>query len=160
MKLKKKYKILLAIILIIITVLILATTLKKKYYKENSNLFTETLKENEENTIEGLIIYETSENSYLCDKQEIIYTLPKLEYSVNDYVKISYDTKIDKNKTKQDIAIKNIKKIAKNLQLDSLNQDYYIKAKNLADKMTLEDIVGQLYMVHYNANSTYFCWSS
>lgn len=153
MKLEKKYKILLAIILIIVTLLILATTLKKKDYKENSNLFTETLKENEENTIEGLIIYETSENSYLCDKQEIIYTLPKLEYSVNDYVKISYDTKIDKNKTKQDIAIKNIEKIEKNLQLDSLNQDYYIKAKNLADKMTLEEIVGQLYMVHYNANS-------
>ena len=153
MKLKKKYKILLAIILIVITVLILVTTLKKKDYKENSNLFTETLKENEESKIEGLIIYETSENSYLCDKQEIIYTLPKLEYSVNDYVKISYDTKIDKNKTKQDITIKNIKKIAKNLQLDSLNQDYYIKAKNLADKMTLEEIVGQLYMVHYNANS-------
>ena len=153
MKLEKKYKILLAIILIIITLLILATTLKKKDYKENSNLFTETLKENEENTIEGLIIYETSENSYLCDKQEIIYTLPKLEYSVNDYVKISYDTKIDKNKTKQDITIKNIEKIEKNLQLDSLNQDYYIKAKNLADKMTLEEIVGQLYMVHYNANS-------
>ena len=153
MKLKKKYKILLAIILIIITLLILATTLKKKDYKENSNLFTETLKENEESKIEGLIIYETSENSYLCDKQEIIYTLPKLEYSVNDYVKISYDTKIDKNKTKQDITIKNIEKIEKNLQLDSLNQDYYIKAKNLADKMALEEIVGQLYMVHYNANS-------
>lgn len=154
MKLKKKYKILLAIILIfIIITIILATTLKKKDYKENDNLFTETLEENEENTIEGLIIYETAENSYLCDKQEIIYTLPKLEYNVNDYVKISYDTKIDKNKTKQDITIKNIEKIEKNLQLDSLNQDYYIKAKDLADKMTLEEIVGQLYMVHYNANS-------
>ena len=154
MKLKKKYKILLAIILIfIIITIILATTLKKKDYKENNNLFTETLKENEENIIEGLIIYETSENSYLCDKQEIIYTLPKLEYNVNDYVKISYDTKIDKNKTKQDITIKNIEKIEKNLQLDSLNQAYYIKAKDFADKMTLEEIVGQLYMVHYNANS-------
>lgn len=155
MKLKRKYKLALLSILGIIIVLVIFIWLKNKDKVQDEEVKNtkETLLATNEKIIEGLIIYQDNENSYLSDNKQIIYMLPRLEYDTGDYIIVNYDGDIDKNKTGQDITIKQIEKTDKVLKLDSLNLDYYDKAKKIVDEMSLEETVGQLYMVHHTINS-------
>ena len=58
-------------------------------------------------------------------KDQIIYEFSKKEINsnINDYVKISYEGQLDKNKSKQNITITNVEKLDKEFTLESLNNN-------------------------------------
>lgn len=149
MKLKKIYKLLLIIIFFIIVGVIYRTIFKNKDQKNNYDIFNEE----EELSLEGLVIYQDLDNMYLCDDKGIIYILPRSEYQPNDYVKITYDGVLDKNIAKQDITIKKVEKIKKDLILKSLDDENYESAKEIVAAMSLEEMIGQIYMVHHSTSS-------
>lgn len=149
MKLKKIYKLLLIIIFFIIVGVIYRTIFKNKDQKNNYDTFNEE----KELSLEGLVIYQDLDNMYLCDDKGIIYILPRSEYQPNDYVKITYDGVLDKNIAKQDITIKKVEKIKKDLILKSLDDENYESAKEIVAAMSLEEMIGQIYMVHHSNSS-------
>lgn len=149
MKLKKRYKLLLIIIFFIIVGVIYRTIFKNKDQKNNYDTFNEE----KELSLEGLVIYQDLDNMYLCDDKGIIYILPRSEYQPNDYVKITYDGVLDKNIAKQDITIKKVEKIKKDLILKSLDDENYESAKEIVAAMSLEEMIGQIYMVHHSTSS-------
>lgn len=149
MELKKRYKLLLIIIFFIIVGVIYRTIFKNKDQKNNYDIFNEE----EELSLEGLVIYQDLDNMYLCDDKGIIYILPRSEYQPNDYVKITYDGVLDKNIAKQDITIKKVEKIKKDLILKSLDDENYESAKEIVAAMSLEEMIGQIYMVHHSTSS-------
>lgn len=155
MRLKKKYKFILLGLLIIIVVATMVCYMQNKNKNDKQKLESINYDETESTNIEGLIIYQDENTTYLCDKEQIIYEFSNQEINsnVNDYVKISYEGQLDKNKSKQDITITNVEKIDKEFTLESLNNNNTKKAKEIVNKMTLEEIVGGLYMVHHTSKS-------
>lgn len=155
MRLKKKYKFILLGLLIIIMVATMACYMQNKNKNDKQKLESINYDETESTNIEGLIIYQDENTTYLCDKDQIIYEFSNQEINsnVNDYVKISYEGQLDKNKSKQDITITNVEKIDKEFTLESLNNNNTKKAKEIVNKMSLEEIVGGLYMVHHTSKS-------
>lgn len=156
MRLKKKYKfVLLCLLIIIITGAAMTWYIKNKNKNDNQKLESVNNDDGEILNIEGLIIYQDENTTYLCDKDQIIYEFSPQEInsSVNDYVKISYEGTLDKNKSKQDITITNVEKLDKEFTLESLNNSNTDKAKEIVNNMSLEEIVGGLYMVHHTSKS-------
>lgn len=154
MRLKKKYKFILLGLLIIIMVATAVCYMQNKNKNDNQKLESINHDETESTNIEGLIIYQDENTTYLCDKDQIIYEFSKKEINgnINDYVKISYEGQLDKNKSKQNIAITNVEKLDKEFTLESLNNNTK-KAQEIVNKMSLEEIVGELYMVHHTSKS-------
>ena len=154
MRLKKKYKFILLGLLIIIMVATTACYMQNKNKNDNQKLESINHDETKSTNIEGLIIYQDENTTYLCDKGQIIYEFSNQEINsnINDYVKISYEGQLDKNKSKQNIAITNVEKLDKEFTLESLNNNTK-KAKEIVNKMSLEEIVGELYMVHHTSKS-------
>lgn len=154
MRLKKKYKFILLGLLIIIMVATMVCYMQNKYKNDKQKLERINYDETESTNIEGLIIYQDENTTYLCDKDQIIYEFSNQEINsnINDYVKISYEGQLDKNKSKQNITIKNVEKLDKEFTLESLNNNTK-KAKEIVNKMSLEEIVGELYMVHHTSKS-------
>ena len=155
MRLKKKYKF---ILLGLLTIIMVATTvcyMQNKNKNDNQKLESINYDKTESTNIEGLIIYQDENTTYLCDKDQIIYEFSNQEINsnINDYVKISYEGQLDKNKSKQNITIKNVEKLDKEFTLESLNNNNTKKAKEIVNKMSLEEIVGELYMVHHTSKS-------
>lgn len=155
MRLKKKYKFILLGLLIIIMVATMVCYMQNKNKNDKQKLESINYDETESTNIEGLIIYQDENTTYLCDKDQIIYEFSNQEINsnVNDYVKISYEGQLDKNKSKQDITITNVEKLDKEFTLESLNNNNTKKAKEIVNKMSLEEIVGGLYMVHHTSKS-------
>ena len=155
MRLKKKYKFILLGLLIIIMVATMVCYMQNKNKNDKQKLESINYDETESTNIEGLIIYQDENTTYLCDKDQIIYEFSNQEINsnVNDYVKISYEGQLDKNKSKQDITITNVEKLDKEFTLESLNNNNTKKAKEIVNKMSLEEIVGELYMVHHTSKS-------
>lgn len=155
MRLKKKYKFILLGLLIIIMVTTMVCYMQNKNKNDKQKLESINYDETESTNIEGLIIYQDENTTYLCDKDQIIYEFSNQEINsnVNDYVKISYEGQLDKNKSKQDITITNVEKLDKEFTLESLNNNNTKKAKEIVNKMSLEEIVGELYMVHHTSKS-------
>lgn len=155
MRLKKKYKFILLGLLIIIMVATMVCYMQNKNKNDKQKLESINYDETESTNIEGLIIYQDENATYLCDKDQIIYEFSNQEINsnVNDYVKISYEGQLDKNKSKQDITITNVEKLDKEFTLESLNNNNTKKAKEIVNKMSLEEIVGELYMVHHTSKS-------
>lgn len=153
MQLKKKYKLVL-ICLLVITIGVIGI-----YYKQNNNnkneLENNELSNPQKANLEGLVIYQDENTTYLCDENQIIYEFSKqnIDSNVNDYIKITYDGLIDKNKSKQDITVLNVEKLDKEFVLEGLNNDNLEKVKKLVNTMSLEEMVGSLYTVHYNSSS-------
>ncbi len=152
MRLKRKYKLLFFIVfglLLIGTIFIISKnkSLEKKQFEHD------TFNDNTDLSLIGLVIYQTKENTYLCDAQGIIYILPKDNFQPDDYVKIVYEGTLDKNKDIQDITIKKIEKLDNNFALQSLNDMAFKQAQKIVDEMSLEEMIGQLYMVHHSSSS-------
>ena len=155
MRLKKKYKFILLGLLIIIMVATTVCYMQNKNKNDNKKLESINYDKTESTNIEGLIIYQDENTTYLCDKNQIIYEFSNQEINsnINDYVKISYEGQLDKNKSKQNITITNVEKLDKEFTLESLNNNNTKKAKEIVNKMSLEEIVGELYMVHHTSKS-------
>ena len=92
MRLKKKYKFILLGLLIIIMVATMVCYMQNKNKNDKQKLESINYDETESTNIEGLIIYQDENTTYLCDKDQIIYEFSNQEINsnVNDYVKISY----------------------------------------------------------------------
>lgn len=102
--------------------------------------------------IEGLVIYKENDKALVVDNNQVIYRLKGLETDVDNYVKISYDGELNKNAEVQDITIKNVEYVNNEFKLNS-GFNNYERAKEIVDNMSLEESLGQIYMVHHSTDS-------
>ena len=102
--------------------------------------------------IEGLVIYKENDEALVVDNNQVIYRLKGLETDVDNYVKISYDGELNKNAEVQDITIKNVENVNNEFKLNS-GFNNYEQAKEIVDNMSLEEALGQIYMVHHSIDS-------
>ena len=71
----------------------------------------------------------------------------------NDYVKISYEATLDLNKDYQSIKVKTINKRDDKFKLIGFNAEIMEKAQAMVDDMSLESVVGSLFMPHHTSSS-------
>lgn len=102
--------------------------------------------------IEGLVIYKENDEALVVDNNQVIYRLKGLETDVDNYVKISYDGELNKNAEIQDITIKNVENVNNDFKLNS-GFNNYEQAKEIVEAMSLEETIGQIYMVHHSTDS-------
>lgn len=102
--------------------------------------------------IEGLVIYKENDEALVVDNNQVIYRLKGLETDVDSYVKISYDGELNKNAEIQDITIKNVENVNNEFKLNS-GFNNYERAKEIVEAMSLEETIGQIYMVHHSTDS-------
>lgn len=103
--------------------------------------------------IKGLVIYQDEDKSYVALDNQSIYILEKIEANVNDYVDITYEGDIDNTKDYQKISILKVEKRNDEYRILGLNNSYDDRARDLVNKMSLERIVGSLFMPHHTSNS-------
>ena len=114
----------------------------------------DSLKESSNNKIiKGLVIYQDDDKSYVALDNQSIYILEKIEANVNDYVDIIYEGDIDNTKDYQKISILKVEKRNDEYRILGLNNSYDERARDLVNKMSLESIVGSLFMPHHTSNS-------
>ena len=102
--------------------------------------------------IEVLVIYKENDEALVVDNNQVIYRLKGLETDVDNYVKISYDGELNKNAEIQDITIKNVENVNNEFKLNS-GFNNYERAKEIVEAMSLEETIGQIYMVHHSTDS-------
>ena len=103
--------------------------------------------------IKGLVIYQDEDKSYVALDNQSIYIFKKIGANVNDYVDITYDGDIDNTKDYQKISILKVEKRNDEYRILGLNNSYDDRARDLVNKMSLESIVGSLFMPHHTSNS-------
>ena len=103
--------------------------------------------------IRGLVIYQDEDKSYVALDNQSIYILEKIGANVNDYVDITYEGDIDSTKDYQKISILKVEKRNDEYRILGLNNSYDERARDLVNKMSLESIVGSLFMPHHTSNS-------
>lgn len=103
--------------------------------------------------IKGLVIYQDEDKSYVALDNQSIYILEKIGANVNDYVDITYEGDIDNTKDYQKISILKVEKRNDEYRILGLNNSYDDRARDLVNKMSLESIVGSLFMPHHTSNS-------
>lgn len=103
--------------------------------------------------IRGLVIYQDEDKSYVVLDNQSIYIFKKIGANVNDYVDITYDGDIDNTKDYQKISILKVEKRNDEYRILGLNNSYDDRARDLVNKMSLESIVGSLFMPHHTSNS-------
>ncbi len=114
----------------------------------------DSLKESSnDKVIRGLVIYQDEDKSYVALDNQSIYILGKIGANVNDYVDITYEGDIDSTKDYQKISILKVEKISDEYKILGLNNSYDDRARDLVNKMSLESIVGSLFMPHHTSNS-------
>lgn len=135
----------------ILTLLIIAVTLFSVNMKEKS------LKEN---SIEGTIISKTNKKITIQDDKNIIYTFndENAELNIGDNILIKYTGIIDKSTEYQDIKVISYKVLRTSqdetdieikLYEDGIFKDYYTLAKTKLETLTLDEKIGQLFLVRY-----------
>ena len=103
--------------------------------------------------IKGLVVYQDEDKSYVALDNQSIYILEKIGANVNDYVDITYEGDIDNTKDYQKISILKVEKRNDEYRILGLNNSYDDRARDLVNKMSLESIVGSLFMPHHTSNS-------
>ena len=103
--------------------------------------------------IKGLVIYQDEDKSYVALDNQSIYIFKKIGANVNDYVDITYEGDIDNTKDYQKISILKVEKRSDEYRILGLNNSYDDRARDLVNKMSLEKIVGSLFMPHHTSNS-------
>lgn len=103
--------------------------------------------------IRGLVIYQDEDKSYVALDNQSIYIFGKIGANVNDYVDITYEGDIDNTKDYQKISILKVEKRNDEYRILGLNNFYDDRARDLVNKMSLESIVGSLFMPHHTSNS-------
>lgn len=134
--------------LIILLLVVISTGCQ---YKTPDNLNQEgTLKEP---TLEGLVIYQDDTYTYLALENQSIYKLDKLDVALNDYIVITYEGTLNLNKDYQSIKVKTIDKRDDKFKLIGFNAEIMAKAQAMVDDMSLESVVGSLFMPHHTSSS-------
>lgn len=117
--------------------------------KEGNNLKASS----NDKIIKGLVIYQDEDKSYVALDNQSIYILKRIEANVNDYVDITYEGDIDNTKDYQKISILKVEKKNEEYRILGLNNSFDDKARDIVDKMSLEGVVGSLFMPHHTSNS-------
>ena len=120
--------------------------------KVNNELINSSNIDSNNKYIEGLVIYKENDKALVVDNNQVIYRLKGLETDVDNYVKISYDGELNKNAEVQDITIKNVENVNNEFKLNS-GFNNYERAKEIVEAMSLEETIGQIYMVHHSTDS-------
>lgn len=145
---KKNYLYIGLIIILIITLSSLFIGTKKE--EKITNIKTETL--------EATVLSVDKENLTIEDQNHIIYTIRIDDNQINigDIILLQYTGILDKNKTKQEINVINYE--TKQMTSETLPtewkdngifKDYYNLAYQKLKTMTLEEKIGQIFLVRY-----------
>ncbi len=101
------------------------------------------------------IIAKDDEQITLMDKDGIIYTFKTniIDAPLGSSIDVKYQGNLNKNtelQTSQVISYTNVNDLDKTWQETDLFAEYYEKANNLLQKMTIDEKIGQLFLVRYN----------
>lgn len=121
---------------------------KNDFQEENKNDESK-----QEPSLSGLVIYETEEYTYLASENQGIYILPKINANINDYVNITYSGTLDTTKDYQNIEVKSMEKTNDKFSLTGFASKDKEQAQDIVDKMTLEEVVGSLFVPHHTSSS-------
>ena len=116
------------------------------------------------NSIEAMVLSVDNDELVVQDKNNVIYTfnLEKAKLSSGENVSIEYTGILDENKGLQDVKIISYKTVSSNMDengiptewLDNgIFSDFYILANNKLKELTLDEKIGQLFLVRYPENS-------
>lgn len=103
--------------------------------------------------ITGLVIYQDDDKSYIALDNQSIYIINRIDVSVNDYVDITYEGDIDSTKDYQEISILKVEKKDNEYKIIWDNNDKDDDAIRIVNKMSLESVVGSLFMPHHTSSS-------
>ena len=117
-------------------------------------------KDNKYYKITGSVLESNNDKVTLMDKNNIIYTFfSKDEFNAGDMLSVSYEGKINKNKNVQDATIISHKVIKETNAMpviwndNGMFKEFYNKAYNKLNKMTLDEKIGQLLLVRLPDNN-------
>lgn len=140
------------IIIIILIIILLLITLVF------INIKKEKVPQKKIKTLKALVIANNNNNLILEDKNNIIYSINKsnINTKINKIINIKYTGRLDKNKLNQNISIidykenKTNKEEIPNIYLDNgLFNKYYNKAYTKLKTLSLEEKIGQIFLVRY-----------
>lgn len=119
------------------------------------------------NQMEAMVLSVSSTDFTVQDQDNIIYTFPisSSDIQVGDKIVIEYTGLLDKNSQIQDVSILNydILSVAQDVEDHSIPdnwidggifKDYYTLAKNKLDSLTLDEKIGQIFLVRYPDTDT------
>ena len=114
----------------------------------------------ETNEVEGVVLYTTDSTLTVQDSNHVIYTMDvkDIDVSVGDNILIEYTGVLDKNSENQEVSIVNYEVLSVSYDLSDIPtdwldngifSDYYLLAYNKLATMTLDEKIGQIFLVRY-----------
>lgn len=130
-----------------------------------SNLNNKNELKEETNNLEAVVLTNDRDTLTIQDNSNVIYTLAfqDKEIEVGTSLVIEYTGSLNKNIQLQEIKIVDYEQKAKNLNKDGIDEEwldngifsqYYILANNKLKTMTLDEKIGQLFLVRYPDDNT------
>lgn len=109
------------------------------------------------NKVEATVLYMTESTVTVQDSNHIIYTMSvdNMDVLVGDNVLIEYKGLLDRNRENQDVSIIHYSVLNKESEIpsewldDGIFSDYYKLAYNKLQTLTLDEKIGQLFLVRY-----------
>jgi len=148
------------IIFIILLIVIISLISFHLYSKNNTNniLNDKEIQDTIDNHlfIEGLVIYKDDNTTYIVDKNQVIYKFSNIDITLDSHIKIYYENEISNNINDYLDNTNNIVKIDTldtPFHLETGYTTYQKEALNITDNMSLDELIGQLYMVHFSSTS-------
>jgi len=142
----KKYILIIVVLIILLLILFLFNK------KDNNKMETDTL--------EAVVLYNDNKYLRLQDKNNIIYTFnkEKIDIDVGSAIILEYSGILNNSKSVQSVEIIDYKVVEKfdediSLSDDGIFSTYYQMAYDKLKKMTLDEKIGQLFLVRYPNNN-------
>lgn len=112
------------------------------------------------NEVEGVVLYTTDSTLTVQDSNHVIYTMNtgNIDVSVGDNILIEYTGVLNKNSEKQEVSIVDYEILSVSYDISDIPtdwldngifSDYYLLAYNKLATMTLDEKIGQLFLVRY-----------
>lgn len=144
----KKFLIGVSTLLTVVVVGILTLFLYSKSYDEETN------------QVEGVVLYTSDTTLTVQDSNHVIYTMNVQDVNVDigDSIMIEYTGVLDKNSEKQEVSIVNYEVLPVSYDMSDIPtdwldngifSDYYLLAFNKLATMTLDEKIGQIFLVRY-----------
>lgn len=123
-------------------------------------LYSQSYNDVETNKVKGVVLYATDSTVTVQDSGHVIYTIDATDMDVNvgDNILIEYTGVLDRNREKQDVLIVDYSildvfsdenGIPSDWLDDGIFSDYYVLAYNKLQTLTLDEKIGQLFLVRY-----------
>lgn len=116
------------------------------------------------NEVEGVVLYTTDSTLTVQDSNHVIYTMNagNIDVSVGDNILIEYTGVLNKNSEKQEVSIVDYEILSVSYDISDIPtdwldngifSDYYLLVYNKLATMTLDEKIGQLFLVRYPGNN-------